>query len=178
MKILRTLVTALAAVIVAGTVASAAPPLLSSAPDAEPTPEVAVTPSQTPSPESTDPLESEPTETPSPSPSASETSSPPGSDEEGDGASAAPDFSACEGLTGLENAICRHEALLAVDPENEGLQNALQRLLDNQARHDGAEEPVEEPAPEEPAPEEPAAETSTPCPGKSCEDHGNGHDPH
>jgi hypothetical protein len=173
MKILRTLVTALAAVIVAGTVASAAPPLLSSALDADPTPEVSVTPSQTPAPEPTDPPESEPTETPSPSPSASETSSPPGSGEESDGASAAPDFSACVGLTGLENAICRHEALLLVDPDNEGLQKSLERLLDNQARHEEAEEPVEEPAPEDPE-----AETSTPCPGKSCEEHGNGHGPH
>ena len=178
MKILRTLVTALAAVIVAGTVASAAPPLLTAL-DAEPTPEVSVTPSQTPSPEPTDPPESEPTEAPSPSPSASETSSPPGSGEASDGDSAAPDFSACEGLTGLENAICRHRALLAVDLENEGLQNALQHLLDNQARHDGTEEaePVEDPETEDPAETE-DPETETPCPGKSCEPHGNGHGPH
>ena len=164
MKLLRTLVTALAAVIVAGTVASAAPHLRATF-DAEPTPEVTVSP-QT-SPEPTDPPETEPTEAPTPPPSASETS-PPESDEVNEGASTAPDFSACGGLTGLDNAICRHVALLLVKPGHEGLKNALDHLRANQAQH--AEDPAEGDG------DDPATETdpSTSCPGKSCEAHGNG----
>lgn len=45
------------------------------------------------------------------------------------------DLSGCAGSTGLDNAICRHEALLAVRPDNAGLLNALDHLLENQARH-------------------------------------------
>lgn len=164
MKLLRTLVTALAAVIVAGTVASAAPPLREAF-DADPAPEVSVSPE--PSPETTDPPETEPTEAPTAPPSASETS-PPGSDDVGEDASVAPDFSACVGLTGLENAICRHEALLLVKPDNPGLPNALDQLLANQARH--AEDATETEGDEDPA----AEPGSTSCPGKSCEAHGNG----
>ena len=48
----------------------------------------------------------------------------------------APDFSACGGLTGLDNAICRHEALLVVHPDNEGLQNALDHLRANKVEHE------------------------------------------
>ena len=164
MKLLRTLVTALATVIVAGTVASAAPHLRATF-DAEPAPEVTVSP-QT-SPEPTDPPETEPSEAPSPPPSASETS-PPESDEVDEDASTAPDFSVCEGLTGLDNAICRHEALFFVKPDNEGIQNALDHLLANQARH---AEATAEGEGDEPAPD---TDPSTSCPGKSCEAHGNG----
>ena len=46
------------------------------------------------------------------------------------------DFTACEGLTGLENAICRHEALLVVHPDNQGLQNSLTHLLEIRAEHE------------------------------------------
>jgi uncharacterized membrane protein YgcG len=46
------------------------------------------------------------------------------------------DFTACEGLTGLDNAICRHEALLVVHPDNQGLQNSLTHLLERRAEHD------------------------------------------
>ena len=56
--------------------------------------------------------------------------------QEGDGEGASPDFAVCEGLTGLDNAICRHEALLAVHPDHEGLQNALARLEANRERHE------------------------------------------
>jgi hypothetical protein len=55
------------------------------------------------------------------------------------GAEGGPDFSACEGLTGLDNAICRHEALLAVDPDNEGLQTALAHLQESRDRHASAD---------------------------------------
>ena len=60
--------------------------------------------------------------------------------------SGAPDFSACNGLTGLENAICRHEVLVALHPDNKGLANALARLeeilrvLCTQLGHIGARE--------------------------------------
>jgi hypothetical protein len=46
------------------------------------------------------------------------------------------DFSACKGLTGLDNAICRHEALLVVQPDNQGLQNSLAHLQDIKAKHE------------------------------------------
>jgi hypothetical protein len=46
------------------------------------------------------------------------------------------DFAACEGLTGLDNAICRHEALLVVRPDNQGLQNSLAHLQENKAKHE------------------------------------------
>jgi hypothetical protein len=47
---------------------------------------------------------------------------------------AAPNFSTCDGLTGLENAICRHEALSARARSNPGLANALSHLRDNLAK--------------------------------------------
>ena len=50
------------------------------------------------------------------------------------------DFSACEGLTGLDNAICRHEALLVVQPDNQGLQNSLAHLQENKAEHEAKAE--------------------------------------
>ena len=173
MKLLRTLVSALAVVVVAGTVASASP-LLRAAFEVEPTPEVTVSQEPAPGPtgppetEPTDPPETEPTEAPTPPADTSETS-PPGSDDADEDASVAPDFSACEGLTGLDNAVCRHEALLAVQPENvqpenRGLQTSLDRLLANQARH--AEDATET---------DPDEGTPDACPGKSCETHGNGH---
>lgn len=50
------------------------------------------------------------------------------------------DFTACEGLTGLDNAICRHEALLAIHPDNQGLQNSLTHLLEIRAEHQAKDE--------------------------------------
>ena len=44
-----------------------------------------------------------------------------------DDAGVAPDHSGCEGLTGLENAVCRVGANLEAHP-NRGLENALSRL--------------------------------------------------
>ena len=46
------------------------------------------------------------------------------------------DFSACDGLTGLDYAICRHEALLVVQPDNQGLQNSLAHLQEIKAKHE------------------------------------------
>jgi hypothetical protein len=56
--------------------------------------------------------------------------------EEGGPPSDGVDFTACEGLTALENAICRHEALLAVHPDNQGLQNSLMHLQEIKAEHE------------------------------------------
>jgi hypothetical protein len=68
-----------------------------------------------------------------------------------------PDFSGCVGLTGLDNAICRHEALLAANPDNPGLANSLAHLQANLAKH---------------ATEVTTADTAS-CPGHSCDPHGN-----
>jgi hypothetical protein len=48
------------------------------------------------------------------------------------------DFTACEGLTGLDNAICRHEALLVVHPDNQRLQNSLDHLQENEAKQEAS----------------------------------------
>lgn len=162
MKLLRVLLTALATLVVAGTVASASPPLRAAF-DTDPTPEVSVAPdptepSETPAPE--------PTETTSPDTDATETTPP--DDAQGEDASAAPDFTACEGYTGLPNAICRHEALLLLHPENVGLQGALAQLQENLARHT---DPVAEGSTDDADADATTAAAS--CPGKSCEPHGN-----
>jgi hypothetical protein len=73
-----------------------------------------------------------------------------------------PDFSGCVGLTGLDNAICRHEVLLALNPDNPGLANSLAHLQANLAKH--------------------ATEVTTAvaasCPGHSCDPHGNSDSSH
>ncbi len=56
--------------------------------------------------------------------------------EEGVSPSNGADFTACEGLTGLDNAICRLEALLVVHPDNQGLQSSLTHLLERRAEHE------------------------------------------
>jgi hypothetical protein len=153
-RALRVVVYAMAAVIVGGTVASAVPGIRRSpvdqpspsfspspAPSASVTPEASPTPELSPGPAVTP----EPTVTESPAPrdqkaSDRQTSEPEGPrDEQGSSGSDAshggPDFSACVGLTGLQNAICRHEVLLQLDPNNPGLQNALAHLRENLGRH-------------------------------------------
>src|SRR5512139_2955487 len=162
MRILRLLLIAVAVVVVAGTVASAGPPIravlgerpspsASIAPEASPTEDPEAEPSEAPESEPSESPEAEPSETDSPSP-------------EGDEATGtAPDFSACVALHGLENAICRHEALLAVDPGNVGLRNSLERLLANQPRHE--EHAVEHGG---------GAGNDGSCSGHSCEPHGKG----
>ena len=116
MKPLRIFLIAVAAVIV-GTVASAASPGI----HATPTPSPSVV-SEPPEPTETEPPE--PTETEPPETGAT-------SDQTG----RAADFTGCVGLTGLDNAICRHEALLQVKPENPGLTNSLTHLQANAAAH-------------------------------------------
>ena len=108
MKPLRILLIAFAVLIVGGTIASATGGF-----HGKPTPNPSVSDTETEAPE--------PTETEAPEAEATT------SDKSG----AAPDFSTCGGLTGLDNAICRHEALLKVKPDNPGLTNSLAHLQAN-----------------------------------------------
>jgi hypothetical protein len=111
MKPLRIFLIAFAVLIVAGTIASAA----TGGVHGKPTPSPSATVSASPLPQSTE------TE----APEAEATTS----DESG----TAPDFSGCDGMTGLDNAICRHEALLKVKPDNPGLTNSVAHLQANRA---------------------------------------------
>ena len=108
MKLLRVLLIAFAVVIV-GTLANAA----TGGVHGKPTPNPPAAVSESP----------EPTETEAPDNEATT------SDETG----TAPNFSACVGRTGLDNAICRHDALLKVKPDNPGLTNSLAHLQANAA---------------------------------------------
>jgi hypothetical protein len=112
MKLVRVLLIAFAVLIV-GTLANAATGGLHGKPT--PSPSAAVS-------ESPEPTETE-------APEAEATTS--------DKTNTAPDFSACVGRTGLDNAICRHEALLKVKPDNPGLTNSLAHLQANLAAHAG-----------------------------------------
>jgi hypothetical protein len=111
MKPLRIILIAFALLIVAGTIASAA----TGGVHGKPTPSPSVADTETVAPE--------PTETEAPEAEATT------SDKTG----TAPNFSACDGRTGLDNAICRHEALLKVKPDNPGLTNSLAHLQANLA---------------------------------------------
>jgi hypothetical protein len=111
MKPLRIILIAFAVLIVGGTIASAA----AGGVHGKPTPSPSVSDTETEAPE--------PTETEAPEAGATT------SDKSG----TAPDFSACGGLTGLDNAICRHEALLKIKPDNPGLTNSLAHLQANAA---------------------------------------------
>lgn len=158
MRLVRILLIAVAAVVVAGAVASASPPIRAAF-ETEPSPEVSATPDPSGTPDPTESPEPEPAETSTPEALANETS-PLDTDATAaeEDAAAAPDFSTCVGLHGLENAICRHEALLEVQPASLGLQNALAHLESNLARHEEGR----------------AAAQGNGCPGKSCEAPGHG----
>jgi pyruvate/2-oxoglutarate dehydrogenase complex dihydrolipoamide acyltransferase (E2) component len=121
MKPLRIILIALAVLIVGGTIASAATGGL----HGKPTPSPSVSDTETEAPE--------PTETEAPEPT--ETEAPEAEDTTSDESGTAPNFSGCDGLTGLDNAICRHEALLKVKPGNPGLTNSLAHLQANLAAH-------------------------------------------
>lgn len=162
MKLLRTSLMALAALIVAGTVASAAPSF-DEVVDPEPTvsPSPTVEPTVSPSPEAEPMVEADEDETDAVV-----------EDE-------APDFTECKEAeyTGLDNAICRHGVLVALHPDNTGLQNALERLEANRDRHEAkwAERHGDDPG------DVTEGDAST-CPGNSCGTHGggngHGHGPH
>jgi hypothetical protein len=109
MKPLRIILIAFALLVVTGAIASAA----TGGVHGKPTPSPSVSETETEAPE--------PTETEAPE--AEATSS--------DKTGTAPNFSACDGQTGLDNAICRHEALLKVKPDNPGLTNSLAHLQAN-----------------------------------------------
>jgi hypothetical protein len=127
MKPLKTILIAFAAVIVAGTIASAA----TGGVHGKPTPSPSVNVSESPSPEPTETEATDPTETEAPEATGTEAPEAEATSFGGDGS--APDFSACDGLTGLDNAVCRHEALLKVKPDNPGLTNSLAHLQANLA---------------------------------------------
>ncbi len=136
MKPLTVCLVALVALLAAATIASAAT-------GGTPTPTPSVTVLGSPSPEPTESPSAEPTGSPSAEPSESPSHAPESrapkaeqntSDEHGN----APDFSACEGLTGLDNAICHHQALLQIKPHSPGLNNSLDHLHANLAKHAAA----------------------------------------
>ena len=158
MKAGRVLLTGMAAVIVAGTFASASPlsvsaptpeasVALSPSPSESPEPgdttsaEVSTSVSESPEPEDMPSAVASPSESPEsePTPSADPAEPDPGRPDDAtseDGSDPGLDFSACVGLMGLENAICRHEALLAIHPGNKGLQNSLSHLEANLAKQE------------------------------------------
>ena len=121
MKPLRIILIAFVVLIVAGTIASAA----TGGVHGKPTPSPSVSGPETEAPEPTETEAPEPTESEAPE---AEATTP-------DKTGTAPNFSACDGLTGLDNAICRHEALLKVKPDNPGLTNSLGHLQANAAAH-------------------------------------------
>jgi hypothetical protein len=86
--------------------------------------------------------------------------------EQGTSHSGGADFTACKGLTGLDNAICRHEALLVVHPDNHGLQNSLTHLQ-NKAEHEAKGQGGEGNVP----PENGSSSNSS-----NGQGHGHGHD--
>jgi len=110
-KIIRTVMSSLAAVFLVGAVASATPAVWNAL-HAPPTAYGSPAPTESPSPDDS--------ETPEP-PESPDLSSP-------EAESGSVDFSTCDGKTGLDNAICRQEVLLAIHPENPGLANSTERL--------------------------------------------------
>jgi hypothetical protein len=127
MKPLRIILIALAVLIVGGTIASAA----TGGFHGKPTPSSSFSDTETEAPEPTGTEAPEATETEAPE--TTETEAPGAEATTSDKSGTAPDFSACRGLTGLDNAICRHEALLKVKPDNPGLTNSLAHLQANLA---------------------------------------------
>ncbi len=115
MKPIRIVLAAFAAVLVAGAVAQAARQQPTPTPVSHARPATILSSSGT---DSTDPGESEPAG--------------PSTDGTGPASAAVPDFTACAGLTGLDNAICHVQANNVAHP-NTGLANALSHLQANQA---------------------------------------------
>ena len=98
-----------------------------------------------------------------------------------EGSTGGPDFTACEGMTGLDNAICRHEALLVVHPDNQGLQNSLGHLQENKGKHETSAEDGEGDVPPEDGSTGDASSSSSQGHGGGSHGnaggngHGNGH---
>jgi len=93
--------------------------------------------------------------------------------EQGASHSGGTDFTACKGLTGLDNAICRQEALLAVHPDNQGLQNSLTRLLELRAEHEAKAQGSGGHVPQEHGSSSSSSNGHDHGQGQSAEPHGN-----
>lgn len=115
MKPIRIVLAAFAAVLVAGAVAQAARQQPTRSPASHARPATTLSSSGT---DPTDPGESEPAEQ--------------NADGTGSASAAVPEFTACAGLTGLDNAICHVQANDVAHPDT-GLANALSHLQANQA---------------------------------------------
>ena len=187
MKITRILLMALTAVVIAATVASASPPVASQGQGAAHTAGIAalaVTTESDPVHETTDDGTTDEVTT-------DETTT----DETcGDGTEVLVEdapltFADCVGLTGLDNAICRHIVLLGgsedllESEDDHGLSHALGQLEENKARHDGETTEVSD---EDGTTDEGTDEgvtttsddTSDGSPGKSGESHGKSGESH
>ena len=92
--------------------------------------------------------------------------------EQGASHSGGADFTACEGLTGLDNAICRHEALLVVHPDSHGLQNSLTHLQ-NKAEHEAKGQGSGGGVPQEHGSSSSSSHGHDHGQGQSAEPHGN-----
>ena len=182
MKITRILLMALTAVVIAATVASASPPVASQGQGAAHTAGIAalaVTTESDPVDETTDDGTTDEVTT-------DETC--------GDGTEVLVEdapltFADCVGLTGLDNAICRHIVLLGgsedllESEDDHGLSHALGQLEENKARHDGETTEVSD---EDGTTDEGTDEgvtttsddTSDGSPGKSGESHGKSGESH
>jgi hypothetical protein len=117
-KFLQAVLASLGVVIIAGTIASAA----GSGSTASAKPTLLVSSAESP----------EPTETESPDSTDTESDSP---DPDTGTSGVEPDFKACAGLRGLDNAICRHRALLSIKPASHGLANSLAHLQANLSKN-------------------------------------------
>ena len=211
MKITRILLMALTAVVIAATVASASPPVASQGQGASHTAGIAalaVTTESDPVDETTDDGTTDEVTT-------DETTTDEGTTDEvcvdtttdevttdevttdetcGDGTEVLVEdapltFADCVGLTGLDNAICRHIVLLGgsedllESEDDHGLSHALGQLEENKARHDGETTEVSD---EDGTTDEGTDEgvtttsddTSDGSPGKSGESHGKSGESH
>ena len=211
MKITRILLMALTAVVIAATVASASPPVASQGQGAAHTAGIAalaVTTESDPVHETTDDGTTDEVTT-------DETTTDEGTTDEvcvdtttdevttdevttdetcGDGTEVLVEdapltFADCVGLTGLDNAICRHIVLLGgsedllESEDDHGLSHALGQLEENKARHDGETTEVSD---EDGTTDEGTDEgvtttsddTSDGSPGKSGESHGKSGESH
>jgi len=216
MKITRILLMALTAVVIAATVASASPPVASQGQGAAHTAGIAalaVTTESDPVDETTDDGTTD--EVTTDETTTDETTTDEGTTDEvcvdtttdevttdevttdetcGDGTEVLVEdapltFADCVGLTGLDNAICRHIVLLGgsetllESEDDHGLSHALGQLEENKARHDGETTEVSD---EDGTTDEGTDEgvtttsddTSDGSPGKSGESHGKSGESH
>ena len=197
MKITRILLMALTAVVIAATVASASPPVASQGQGAAHTAGIAALAVTTES----DPVDGTTDDGTTDEGTTDEVTTDEGTTDEvttdetcGDGTEVLVEdapltFADCVGLTGLDNAICRHIVLLGgsedllESEDDHGLSHALGQLEENKARHDGETTEVSD---EDGTTDEGTDEgvtttsddTSDGSPGKSGESHGKSGESH